>query len=44
MIRTNWGYTLTNVNEFTDFLTVEDFNKFTNGKFAGDQRIARGIL
>lgn len=43
MIRTNWGYTLTNVNEFTDFLTVEDFNKFTNSKFAGDQRIAQNI-
>ena len=43
MIRTNWGYTLTNVNEFTDFLTVEDFNKFTNGKFAGDQRISQNI-
>lgn len=43
MIKTNWGYTLTSVNSFTDFLTVEDFNKFTNGKYAGDQRVAQNI-
>ena len=43
MIQTNWGYTLTNVTSFTDFLTVAEFNKFTNDKFAGDQRIAQNI-
>lgn len=43
MIKTNWGYTLTGVDSFTDFLTVEDFNKFTNGKYAGDQRVSQNI-
>jgi hypothetical protein len=43
MIKTNWGYTLTSASSFTDFLTVEDFNKFTNGKYAGDQRVAQNI-
>lgn len=43
MIQTNWGYTLTNVTSFTDFLTVAEFNKFTNDKFTGDQRIAQNI-
>lgn len=43
MIKTNWGYTLTAVSSFTDFLTVAEFNKFTNDKFAGDQRISQNI-
>ena len=43
MIQTNWGYTLTAVSSFTDFLTVAEFNKFTNDKFAGDQRISQNI-
>ena len=40
---TNWGYTLTGVDALTDFLTDEEFDAFTAGKFDGDARIAPNI-
>ncbi len=43
MIQTNWGYTLTSATDYTDFLTVAEFNTFTGNKFTGDVRIAPNI-
>lgn len=40
---TNWGYTLTDANELADFITAEEFQNFTAGKFNGDVRIAPNI-
>lgn len=42
-VLTNWGYTLTGVDSFTDLLTTEEFNTFTANKYSGDVRIAGGI-
>lgn len=42
-LSTQWGYTLTQANELSDFLTQAEFNAFTNGKFTGDARIAPNI-
>lgn len=43
MIKTPWGYTLTNVNELPNFLTAAEFDSFTASKFTGDSRIAANI-
>ena len=40
---TNWGYELTEADALTDFLTDEEFDAFTAGKFDGDARIAPNI-
>ena len=40
---TNWGYTLTEADALTDFLTDEEFDAFTAGKYDGDARIAPNI-
>ena len=40
---TNWGYTLTSVSTLSNFLTVAEFNSFTNSKFVGDARIEPNI-
>lgn len=42
-LMTSWGYTLTQANSLSDFLTTAEFNAFTNGKFTGDTRIAPNI-
>ena len=41
--QTNWGYTLTQANSLSDFLTVAEFDAFTNNKFHGDARIEPNI-
>ena len=33
MIKTTWGYTLTEAESLTDFLTLTEFDAFSNGKF-----------
>lgn len=38
---TNWGYSVD--GELTEFITPEEFNAFTAGKFAGDARIEPNI-
>lgn len=44
MMKTNWGYTLTEANSLTDFLTPSEFVNFTNGKFPiNDSRIKANI-
>lgn len=40
---TNWGYTLTDVNQLPDMLTVEEFNTFTANRYSGDVRISNEI-
>lgn len=40
---TNWGYTLTGVNQLPDMLTVEEFNTFTANRYSGDVRISNEI-
>ena len=40
---TPWGYKLTSANSLTDFLTVLEFNAFTNSKFLNDARVAPNI-
>lgn len=42
-IKTTWGYTITGADALTNFLTVEEFNAFTNGKFTGDARVPVNI-
>ena len=32
---TNWGYTITDLETLADMLTVEEYNAFTGGKYAG---------
>lgn len=39
---TTWGYTV-DAETLPDFLTTEEFNSFTGGKFSGDARIAANI-
>lgn len=39
MIKTPWGYTLTELNELPTILTAEEFNEMTAGRFADDVRI-----
>lgn len=45
MIKTTWGYDLTEANKIPDFLTVAEFNDFTNNKFSGvtDTRVPSNI-
>lgn len=44
MIKTTWGYNLTEANSLTDFLTLSEFCAFTNGKFSiNDSRIKENI-
>lgn len=44
MIKTTWGYTLTDASSLTDFLTASEFVEFTNGKFSfNDSRIKANI-
>lgn len=40
---TNWGYTLTEVSELPEMLSVADFNEMTANKYAGDVRIDSNI-
>lgn len=40
---TNWGYSFVSATSLTDFITITEFNNFTNSKFAGDVRIAPNI-
>ena len=40
---TTWGYTLTDVDELPDLLTVEEFNELTANKYATDGRVAANI-
>lgn len=40
---TNWGYTMIDANELADFLTSQEFQNFTAGKFDGDERIESNI-
>lgn len=40
---TYWGYELTEADALTGFLTDEEFDAFTAGKFDGDARIAPNI-
>lgn len=42
-IFTPWGYTLTTAQTLSEFLTVSEFNSFTNNKFTGDARIEPNI-
>lgn len=39
MIKTPWGYTLTELNELPTILTEEEFNSMTAGRYTGDVRI-----
>lgn len=41
MILTTWGYSVDGT--LSDFITAEEYNAFTAGKFAGDARIASNI-
>ena len=44
MIKTTWGYTLTEAQSLPDFLTPSEFVSFTNGKFSiNDSRIKSNI-
>ena len=44
MIKTTWGYTLTEAQSLPDFLTPSEFISFTNGKFSiNDSRIKSNI-
>lgn len=43
MILTNWGYTLTDVDELPSMLSVDEFNEFTADKYKGDTRIKAEI-
>ena len=43
MILTNWGYTLTTLDNLPDMLTVEEFNNFTARKYMTDTRIEKNI-
>lgn len=43
MILTTWGYSLTDSETLTDFLTPTEFNQFTGNKFSGDVRIEPNI-
>lgn len=38
-LQTQWGYTITDADALTPFLTVTEFNAITANKFAGDVRI-----
>lgn len=40
---TTWGYTLPTLSTLQDMLTVSDFNKYTNSKYTGDQRVQPDI-
>ena len=40
---TNWGYTLTDVDQLPAMLTAEEFNTFTGGRYTGDVRISGNI-
>lgn len=40
---TNWGYELTDAQSLADIITVDEFNTFTAGRYAGDVRIPSGI-
>lgn len=42
-LATQWGYTLTQANELSNFLTESEFDSFTNNKFHGDLRIGPNI-
>lgn len=42
-INTAWGYTLTQAQTLSDFITATEFNGFTNSKFVGDSRIGPNI-
>ena len=42
-IVTNWGYTLTELEELPGLLSLEEFNTFTANKYAGDMRISSEI-
>lgn len=39
MIKTPWGYTLTEINELPTILTEEEFSTMTAGRYTGDVRI-----
>lgn len=39
MIKTIWGYTITDADELEPMLSVADFNALTANKYAGDARI-----
>lgn len=44
MIKTTWGYDITEADSLTDFLTPSEFCAFTNGKFSiNDSRIRQNI-
>lgn len=44
MIKTTWGYTLTEVDKLPNFLKPEEFAEFTNDKYSpSDTRIAANI-
>lgn len=43
MITTQWGYTLPETDKLPDFLTINEFNAFTNLKFGNDMRIGANI-
>ena len=45
MIKTTWGYDLTEAAKIPDFLTPAEFNAFTNNKFSGmtDTRVMSNI-
>lgn len=40
---TNWGYSLAEADSLPDFLTDEEFDAYTAGKYDGDARIAPNI-
>ncbi len=42
-LMTNWGYELTEAEQLTDMLTVEEFNTFTANRYAGDVRTEGNI-
>ena len=39
-LMTNWGYTLTDVDELPDMLTEDEYHEFTANKYASDSRVA----
>lgn len=43
MILTNWGYSLTGLNELPEMLSENEFSVFTANKYAGDVRIPAEI-
>ena len=40
---TNWGYTLTEVNQLTNMLTTQEFDTFTANRYSGDTRTSSEI-